>query len=290
MQGQSPKHCLVTSSLAVSPNFFATVGTPLVAGRDFNERDSDTAPQVAIFSEKMARFFFVNENPIGKRFNAIGGTGFPIEIVDIVKDAKLGTPRDQRGAWFFPYRQNARFLRLNWCVAVRSSGDPTALAASVRQALSELDPNLPVLKVTTLEGQLNRVLAQERLLATLSGFFGVLAVLLSCLGLYGVISYTVARRTNEIGIRLALGATPASVLRLVLKESLRLMLGGIALGVPLALAVTRLISTRLFGVSPTDPLTIAVAVLLILTVATVAVFFPARRAASVDPMVALRHE
>ena len=161
---------------------------------------------------------------------------------------------------------------------------------SVRQALHELDPNLPVLKITTIEGQLDHVLAQERLMAMLSGFFGVLAMLLSCLGLYGVISYTVTRRTSEIGIRLAMGATPASVLLLVLKESVRLIVGGIALGVPIALTVTRLLSTWLFGVSPTDPLTIAAVTTLMLAVGMLAAFLPARRASRVDPMVALRCE
>jgi predicted permease len=290
MQGQAPKQGLAISSLGVSPGFFATVGTPLVAGRDFTAQDSETAPQVAILSETMARFFFGNENPIGKRFNAMGGAGFPLEIVGVAKDAKLGTPRDERGAWYFPYRQNARFLRLNWCIALRTTGEPTALTASVNQALRELDPALPVLRFTTFEGQLNRVLAQERLIAALAGFFGVLAALLACLGLYGVISYTVARRTNEIGLRLALGATPTHVLWRVFRESLWLALAGIALGIPAALAVTRLISARLFGVSPTDPLTLVAAVLLMLTVAAASALLPARRAASVDPMVALRHE
>jgi predicted permease len=289
-QGQSPKPGLTVRPLAVSPGFLATVGTPLVAGRDFTEGDTDKAPQVAILNETMVRFFFGSENPVGKRFSAMGEEGFPIEIVGVVKDSKLGTPRDQRGAWYYPYRQNTRFLRLNWCVAVRTSGQPTALAMSVRQALRELDPNLPVLKITTIEGQLDHVLAQERLMAMLSGFFGLLTVLLSCLGLYGVISYTVARRTNEIGIRLAMGATRASVLRLVLKESWRLILGGIALGVPMALAVTRLISTRLFGVSPTDPLTMGAVTTLMLAVGTLAAFLPARRASRVDPIVALRYE
>jgi predicted permease len=290
LPGQPPKPGLVTNSLAVSPGFFATVGTPLGAGRDFTERDTETAPPVAVVNETMARFFFGDENPVGKRFGARGEEGFPIEIVGVVKDAKLGTPRDQRGAWYFPYRQNARFLRLNWCIAVRASGDTAALAASVQQALRELDPNLPILRVTTLAGQLNRVLAQEQLIATVSGFFGVLAALLSCLGLYGVISYTVARRTGEIGLRLALGATPTGVLGLVLKESLWLVLGGIALGVLATLAATRLISTRLFDVSPTDPLTLAMAVFLMFAVAALAALLPARRAARVDPMVALRCE
>jgi predicted permease len=289
-EAKAPKPGLVVRSVLVTPGFFATIGTPLVAGRDFTEQDTADAPQVAIVNETLARFFFGNENPVGKRFNARGGAGFPIEIVGVVKDAKLGTPRDQRGAWYFPYPQDTRLLRLNWCIAVRTAGQPTMLATSVRQALTELDPNLPVLKVATVEGQLAHVLAQERLMALLAGFFGVLALLLACLGLYGVIAYAVARRTGEIGIRLALGATPASVLRMMLKESLWLVLAGIALGVPAALAVTRLISARLFGVSPTDPLTLALAVLLLLLVAALGALLPARRAARVDLLVALRAE
>ena len=290
VEGQAPKPGLAISSLGVSPGFFATVGTPLVAGRDFTPQDSETAPQVAIISETMARFFFGNVNPVGKRFNAMGGAGFPLEIVGVAKDAKLGTPRDQRGAWYFPYRQNGRFLRLNWCIALRTIGEPTDLTARVSQELRELDPSLPVLRFTTLEGQLNRVLAQERLIAALAGFFSVLAALLACLGLYGVIAYTVARRNNEIGLRLALGATPTNVLWLVFSESLWLTLGGIALGVPAALAATRLISARLFGVNPTDPFTLVASALLMMAVAATSALLPARRAARVDPMVALSRE
>jgi predicted lysophospholipase L1 biosynthesis ABC-type transport system permease subunit len=252
--------------------------------------DTDKAPQVAILNETMARFFFGSENPVGQRFSATGESGFPIEVVGVVKDAKLGTPRDRRGAWYFPYRQNSRFLRLNWCVAVRTSGPPSGFATSIRQALHDLDPNLPVLKVTTIEGQLDHVLAQERLMAMLSGFFGVLATLLSALGLYGVMSYTVTRRVSEIGIRLAMGATPQGVLRLVLKESVTLILGGIALGVPFTVAVTRVISTWLFGISPMDPLTMAGVLILVLAVGMLAAFLPAHRASRVDPMTALRCE
>jgi macrolide transport system ATP-binding/permease protein len=212
------------------------------------------------------------------------------EIVGVVKDAKTGTPRDDRGVIYRAYRQRERFLPANWCVAVRATGEPTALAAGVRQELRNIDPNLPVLRINTIEQQLDDVLYQERLIASLSGLFALLAVLLACLGLYGVISYTVARRTSEIGIRLALGARQAGVLRMILKESLMLALAGIVIGAPATIAITRLISSRLFGVSAADPLTIAVASLLMIAVAALAAFLPAYRAARVDPMVALRCE
>jgi predicted permease len=290
VEGRAAKPGLQLRLFTTTPGFFATVAAPLLAGRDFTERDSDAAPQVAIINETMARFFFGNENPVGKRFAGRGEEGYPTEIIGVAKDMKAGTPRDQRGVWYVPHRQGARFLRLNWCVTVRTTGAPAVLAASVQQALRELDPRLPILRVTTLNGQLEHVLAQERLIATLASFFGVLAALLSCLGLYGVVSYTVAQRTSEIGIRLALGATPVHVLRKVLQESLGLALVGIALGVPLALALMRLLAARLYGVNPADPFTLTLAVGLMLSIAALAAFAPARRASRVDPMIALRHE
>src|SRR5262249_48136589 len=199
--------------------FFETAGLALLAGRDFTEQDNEKAPRVAIINETMARFFFGDENPIGKRFGMADDVGTPIEIVGVAKDAKFGTPRDTGLTEYWPYRQIIGLMRTT-CVEVRTAGNLTAIAARIRQELQDLDPNLPVLKIDTVEQQLNDVLVQERLLAILASFFGVLAVLLACLGLCGVISYAVTRRTNEIGIRLALGATPAAVLRMVLKESL----------------------------------------------------------------------
>ena len=160
----------------------------------------------------------------------------------------------------------------------------------MRQELRKIEPNLPVLRINTIEGQLNDVLLQERLIATLSGFFGAMALLLACIGLYGTISYAVARRTSEIGVRLALGATRARVLGIILRESLMMAAAGIAIGVPATLAVTRLIATRLFGVSATDPLTMGGGCVLMIAVAALAGFLPARRASRVDPMVALRCE
>lgn len=275
----------------VAPRYFETLGMRLLAGRDFTDRDTDTTPRVVIINESMARYFFGNENPIGKHIGfQFTGTPGEIEIVGVVNNAKHITPRDQdRFMFYIPYRQDVGHL-LQMCVAVRASGDPRNVAASVRQELREIDPKLPVLKVDTVGEQLDDLLVQERLIATLASSLGVLGAFLACFGLYGVVSHTVARRTNEIGIRLALGATPAKILRMVLKESLLLVIIGIALGVPAALVVARLISSRLFGVAPADPVTITIGILLMFGVASAAAFVPARKAANVDPMIALRHE
>jgi ABC-type antimicrobial peptide transport system permease subunit len=217
------------------------------------------------------------------------------EIVGVVKDFTIGTPRaggQKPEAWILPYRDpEATDPRIGgMCVVVRTAGDSLALATRVRRELRDLDPNLPVLKIDSIEEQLNDVLARERLIAALAGFFGVLAVLLSCLGLYGVNSYTVEYRTQEIGIRLALGATPATVVRMVLKLSLWLVLAGVAIGVPATLSTTRLIATMFYGITASDPLTIVEAALLMITVAVLAAFLPARRASRVDPMMALRSD
>jgi ABC-type antimicrobial peptide transport system permease subunit len=176
------------------------------------------------------------------------------------------------------------------CLAVRTQGNPSAFAARVRQELHDIDPNLPVLRIETIQDQLDDLLVPERLIASLSSFFSALAVLLACLGLYGVMAYTTARRTNEIGIRLALGATRGGVLRMIFKESLLVVAVGGAIGLLLTLAITGLISAKLFGVSAADPITIIGATLLMTVVVALAAFLPAHRASRVDPMVALRNE
>ncbi len=275
----------------VAPRYFETLGMRMLRGRDFTEQDTADSPRVVIINDAIARYFFGDQNPIGKHIGfQFSGTPGELEIVGVVNNAKHITPRDQNRLMFYiPYRQDTSHL-LQMCLAVRTSGDPGAVAARVRQTLREIDPRLPVLKLDTIEEQLNDLLVSERLVATLAGFLGLLGVLLACLGLYGVISYTVARRTNEIGIRLALGATPGTVLRMVFKESLGLVSVGIGVGLLVASATTRLISTQLFGIGPTDPLTLIGAIVLLVGVAALAAFLPARRAAQVDPLVALRCE
>jgi predicted permease len=239
----------------------------------------------------MARRFFMNVSPLGRRF----GIGDPsrngeIEIIGVVKDAKYKSLREaDRAMFYLPFNQ-APTGRGQMTLIVRTAGDPTPLATAVQREARALDPVMPMFEVETLEAQISASLMEERLVATLSSIFGLLALFLSCLGLYGILSYTVARRTNEIGIRMALGAERHDVLWLVLRDALRLTLIGAALGIPAAFAAARLVSSQLFGISATDPLTICLATLSLLAVALTAAYLPARRATRVDPLVALRYQ
>jgi predicted permease len=288
--GQPPKPGMLLMRVAIAPGFFETAGMPLLAGRGFSERDTDNSPLVMVINESMARFFFGDRNPVGQHLATSPiDTGFSIEIVGVVADAKHGSARDRRGIEYVPYRQVVGLMR-TMCIELRAAGPAAGIAAKVRQELRAIDPNLPILRMDTLDEQLSDVLAQERLIAAPSVAIGALATLLACLGLYGVMSYGVARRTNEIGIRMALGAQRGDVLSMILKETLALILAGTVIGVPAALVATRLIANRLFGVSAGDSVTIGCVVLLLFAVAALAGFLPAQRAARVDPLVALRHE
>ena len=278
----------------VSPGFFQTMGIALVAGRDFTERDTEAAPRGVIVNQTFARHYFGDRNPIGMRVWFPEDRSAATEVIGVVRDFTGGTPREvaQRpGLTYFSYRDKEAARRLRtMTIAVRTSGDPRLLAPRIRDALREIDPNLPVVKIDTVDEQLGDVLIQERLMATLSGFFGVVALLLACLGLYGVVSHAVGRRTSEIGIRLALGATRGGVLGMILRESLALVSAGLAIGTLLTLGGGRLVAARLFGVQASDPQTMAMAMLTMIAVATLAALVPASRASRVDPMVALRCE
>jgi len=273
----------------VSPKYFETMGIPLRLGRDFSWQDGENTPKVAVINESMAHYYFSNANPIGKRFGW-GETknSTEIEIVGVAKDAKYDSLREQTPHMiYFPFLQNAKYL---WVLAVHTVGKPSDVAAAIRQEVKSVDPSLPVTNVATLAEQVDESLRPERLIAKLSGLFGLLGLLLAAVGLYGTMSYTVARRTNEIGIRMALGAQRGDVLWSVLKESLQLVMIGVVIGLPAALSATRLISSQLFGLTPNDPGTIAMATLLLVAVAAIAGYLPARKASRVDPMVALRYE
>ncbi len=275
---------------AVSPGYFQTVGMTLAAGRSIDERDAENAPQTAVINETMARRYFPGGNAVGRIIEINSGPQphKPIEIVGIVRDAKYNDLRAETKPMFYiSIQQLPRPLRT---LEVRTTTPMSAIAGSVRGALSEVTKDLMIRRVIPLSAQVDQALASERLITTLCAFFGALALLLASIGLYGVISYAVAQRTQEIGIRMALGATGRNVLWLVLRQSLTVVLVGIALGFSLALVSTRLISSFLYGLSPTDPAAIVLSTLPLILVVLLACYIPARRATKVDPMVALRHE
>jgi predicted permease len=262
--------------------------TRLVQGREFSEQDNEQAPRVAIVNETFARRFWPNESPLGKRFR-FGGTEAPLlEIVGVAQDGKYaGLNEDPKS---FVYRPLWQARLSSSSLIVRAETEPQQLIAAVRRELQELDPRLPIASVKTMTAQLSFALLPARLAASVLGGFGVLALVLAAIGLYGVISYSVARRTRELGIRLALGAQARDILQLVIGQGLRLVLLGVGCGLLAAFGLTRLLKTLLFGVSATDPLIFAGIALLLLVVALFACWLPARRATKVDPMMALRCE
>ena len=274
---------------AVGPGFFATMGQALVVGREFTARDQMGAPKVVIINETMAKFFFPNESPIGRHLGWGRSEAPDMEIVGVVKDTKTTTLREEPKRYVFtPFTQESELGAMTFYV--RGLGDAASLGALVRQVAQRVDPNLPIYDMKTMTAVMSQSLFIERMVAALSVAFGALATLLAAIGLYGVMSYSVARRTREIGIRMALGAERASVLWLVLKE-VALMVGiGVAAGVPMALALSRIVQAQLFALSAHDPLALAGAAALLAVVALVAGYLPARRATRVDPMLALRYE
>jgi predicted permease len=270
----------------ITPQFFATFGLPLLQGRDFNAQDSVGSPKVIIVSDSFARYFYGGENPLGKRISM--GPVKDLEIVGVVGDAKLWNLKETMSRTVYYAQEQRHMGRQRLCV--RAMGDASALVAAIRHEVRSLDPNLPVFNVKTFADQINESINRERLVALLSSFFGFFALLLAGLGLYGVMAYSVVRRTREIGIRMALGARAGNVLWLVLRETLLLALIGIAVGLPAALAVARLTKGLMFGLAANDPLTIALSMLLMIGIAALAGYLPAKRAGRVDPMIALRTE
>jgi len=281
-------------------NFFETMQIPLLAGRSLTEQDDARAPLVAVVNQTMARKFFGDENPVGKRFGFSPDTSNQIEIVGVVKDAKYTGQREETPATaYIPFNQ-LRMGQMNF--EIKTAGDPNALVGAIREAVRQVDKDLPLFEIKTQREQADASLTQERLFARLTGFFGLLALLLASIGLYGVMAYAVAQRTHEIAIRMALGATQRNILRRIVGQGMLLAGSGLSIGGAGAYALTRLvtsssdfeltrfISKQLYGVRATDPLTFLLAALLLTLVALLACWIPARRAAKVDPMVALRYE
>jgi len=272
----------------VSHHFFETVGIPLIQGRNFTTTDSEKAPAVAIVNQTFVRQFLKDKNPIGQYFGYDAANDHRFQIVGVVRDARVNDVRESAPPMI--YHSIEQDVIDAEALDIRTFADPSQLILQVIRAVRSVDPNLPIGGIATLAEQVSSNLAQQRLIARLTTIFGVLALGLACLGLYGVMSYTVAQRTSELGIRLALGSTRWKMLCLVLQESLMVIGAGILVGVGLSLAGTRLVSSMLFGLSPHDPVTLAAAAVMLLLVSIAAGLLPAWRAAHVDTVVALRHE
>jgi predicted permease len=276
---------------AIGVGYFSALGTPLLAGREFTRADAAGAHRVAIVNETFARIFFENVNPLGRQFFFRRDKDSAIEIVGVAKDGKYADLREEKQAFIFrPYAQSTAPGHVTFYV--RTAQDPENMVSALRQTVRELDASLPVFDVKTVEQQINESVFAERMVSTLSAFFGGLATLLASIGLYGVMSYMVTRRTREIGLRMALGASRGAVLRLVLAEVLLVVGAGIAVALAATIPLARIArsSEILYGVKPNDPTVLAGATLLLLVVAIVAGYVPAARATRVDPVTALRHD
>jgi predicted permease len=300
VEGYTPGPDERTSALnnAISPGYFKAMGIPIMMGRDFNERDERTevpegAPpfRVAIANQAFVKKFFAGRNPIGGRigFGGNPNTPTPIEVVAVVRDSKYTDVRDDiRPGLFFPYLESR--TPGGFTVYLRTTQPAETVLTTARQIVQQLDPNLPVHGTRTLERQVEQSLQRERLVATMTVLFGTLATLLAVVGLYGVMAYTVARRTREIGIRIALGARASMISWLVIREVLVIAVIGVVLALPAAWWLSRFVESQLYGVKPTDTLTVAGAIVLLLVVSVLAGLIPSSRAARVNPTTALRYE
>jgi len=276
--------------LTVGENFFATMGIPILRGRGFRAADAKDAPKVVVVNETFVRDYLPNEHPIGQSLHVGEYNGIPIswQIIGVCRDVKYtGIKTDVPPTVYFTFRQDN--LRAGY-LALRADVPPFSLVSAARKAVAALDPTMPLSDITTQEAVRNASVRRETMFATLCGTLAALAVLLSCIGVYGLMAYNVARRISEIGIRMALGATRRKVAGPVVREALMLTGLGVAVGVPLALVLSRLIQNQLYGVQPNDPFSFAAAGVVVLVVAVAAAWLPARRAAGVDPMTTLRME
>jgi putative ABC transport system permease protein len=271
----------------VSANYFKTLGIPLLQGRDFGATDTANAPGVVIINEEFARRYFPGASPLGKRVRT-DSKGPLLEVVGVAKNARYRGLREEPLPFF--YTPLAQGSMSSMALFVRTDGDPLAVLPSVRAELKSLNKNLTLFQINTFSAHLASALSADRMIAVLLGVFGVAALLLAAVGLYGVMSYAVARRTHEIGVRMALGAQRGDIVRLVLWQGMALLLVGSVVGLAASFALTRLIASLLFGVSASDPVTFVGITLLLGGVAMLACYLPARRATKVDPMVALRYE
>jgi predicted permease len=270
---------------SITPDYFRTIQARLLRGRAFNEHDNESAAGVVIVNETMARRYWPNQNPIGKQM-IVARAELHVQVVGVVADVKpAGLDSEARGELYTPYDQRSwPFM----AIAVRTSGDPMLISTAVRKQIAQVDPDLPVTSIRTLEDIVANSFGQKRLTLWLFGAFAVTALVLAAIGIYGLLAYSVEQRRQEMGIRQALGARQGDILALVLRQGLGLALAGVAMGLLGAAALTRMLSSLLFHVSPTDPVSFAAVAVLFVSVAALASYLPARRALDVDPLIAMR--
>jgi putative ABC transport system permease protein len=294
VEGQSPPASLAETPLAdfrfIDHNYFNTMGISLVAGRNFTERDNETAPGVVIINESLARRFFPGQDPVGKRVK--GGSyesNMPwLSVVGVIRDVKHSAlDADPRPQMYFPYLQR---VDEEMTFVVHTGGDPLSLISAVRDEVWAIDKDQPVTDVRTLDQYLADSVSQRRFNMVLLGAFAAVAIVLASVGIYGVMSYSVTQRTHEIGIRMALGASRRDILMLVVGQGMKVALAGVFVGLGAALVLTRVLSSLLYRVSASDPTIFAAISLILVAVAFLASYVPARRATRVDPCVALRYE
>ena len=284
----------VAQDILVGPKYAETLGIPLLRGRDIEQRDTASSPQVAVVNSTFVERFFKDQNPVGRsfKFDEDEEEKSPgVEIIGVVGDIKSRDAREKPDPIIYrPILQVQDQGAFSCTIHVRTTSDPTALTTQVRQIINQTDDKLPIFGVTTLSEQVHANLNDERLIAQLVSFFGALALILACIGLYGVMAQGVARRTNEIGIRMALGARGGNIAWMILRETLYLVLAGLVIGLPAALLGAKLIASQLFGLKPADPFTLIAASVVLTVVALLAGYLPARRASRVNPLNALRYE
>ena len=275
----------------IGPGYFSTVGIPLLMGREIGPQDSGNGPRAAVINQKFAKDYFANTNPLGKKVrDTYPGNPSEMEIVGIVADAKYNSLREQTPARIYAPYFNPMWEHSYAIYEIRTLADPASVSMTLRKIVQQMNSAVPPIEIKTMPGLVDDSLHTDRFVARLAGVFGLLAMVLASIGLYGIMAYTVARRTRDIGIRMALGAQPGGVLWLVLRETLLLVVAGLAVGLPVAFAGTHLLKSMLFGLGLVDPVAIVVSAMSLVVVAALAGFLPARRAMRVDPMVALRYE
>ncbi len=279
-----------TSSLNIGPGFFTTMQIPVLLGREVDERDIRRGAAVAVVNEVFAQTYFGSENPIGRHFGLGDSAPVDLEIIGVSRTARYNSlKQDIPPVAYVPYSRSLRSLG-PMIYELRAAGDPLGLAGAVRQAVQQADARVPVSNVGTQAERIDQTISQERTFATLCSCFAVLAVLIACVGLYGTMAYSVARRTNEIGIRMALGAERPRLVWMVLREVLVMAAVGMGIGLPVAVATSHVLEGFLFQMKPNDPLALAAAAGTLLAAAILAGYGPARRASRVDPWTALRNE